>query len=112
MLKIKKKNKKTIMKKLNLNSMKISNPVKLSALDNFINTVNNNKNKLFVVSNKEDKTFFFSDFIINDKGYLTTTFTLPYVYSQNNKIITLNNKIDIINTYYSDMSEIENPFKK
>lgn len=48
------------MKKLNLNSMKISNPVKSSVLDNFINNINinNNKNKITIVSNKEDNTFF------------------------------------------------------
>ena len=98
------------MKKLNLNSMKISNEVKSSVLDIFYNSVEN-KNKITIISNKEDNTFFFSDIPVNDDGYLTTTFVLPSFCINDDKMKRLNNKTDIINEYYSNMSEIENPFK-
>ena len=96
------------MKKLNLNSMKISKEVKSSVLDIFYNSVEN-KNKITIISNKEDNTFFFSDIPINDNGYLTTTYNIPFTCLHDGKRKTLNNKTDIINEYYSDMSEIENP---
>ena len=90
--------------------MKISNEVKSSVLDIFYNSVEN-KNKITIISNKEDNTFFFSDIQVNDSRYLSTTFTLPSFYIHNGKMKRLNNKTDIINEYYSNMSEIENPFK-
>ena len=98
------------MKKLNLNSMKISNEVKSSVLDIFYNSVEN-KNKITIISNKEDNTFFFSDIPVNDSRYLSATFILPFNCLRDGKRKTLNNKTDIINEYYSNMSEIENPFK-
>jgi len=99
------------MKKLNLNSMKITYVVKPPSLDNFFNSINN-KHSIIIVSNKDDNTFFFSDIPVNESGYLSTTYIIPFTISCYDKIIILNNKSDIIKEYYRNMTEIENPFKK